>query len=84
MADHTEVLKAIKRHPNVCYSALTPNIKGFQRAVSRSVVVFLFIGKTDCQRSNMEVFMQKVSGPHLICHQPKISFLLFTFTMNAQ
>ena len=33
MADHTEVLKGITRQPGVVYSALTPNLKGFQAAV---------------------------------------------------
>ncbi|KAL4218387.1 3-hydroxymethyl-3-methylglutaryl-CoA lyase [Mactra antiquata] len=33
MADHTEVLKGIQRHPNIIYSALTPNLKGFTSAL---------------------------------------------------
>jgi hydroxymethylglutaryl-CoA lyase len=34
MADNSEVLKGIDRRPGVVYSALTPNIKGFQAAVA--------------------------------------------------
>lgn len=34
MADHTEVLKGIERRPGIVYSALTPNLKGFEAAVS--------------------------------------------------
>lgn len=33
MADHTEVLKGIKRKSGVSYAALTPNLKGFKAAV---------------------------------------------------
>lgn len=35
MADHTEVLKGIKRSPGVRYPVLTPNFQGFQAAVSK-------------------------------------------------
>ena len=35
MSDHTEVLEKVKRSPNVRYTALTPNLKGFNGAVSR-------------------------------------------------
>ncbi|NP_001103870.1 3-hydroxy-3-methylglutaryl-CoA lyase, cytoplasmic [Danio rerio] len=34
MADHTAVLKGIKRSPDVRYPVLTPNIQGFQAAVA--------------------------------------------------
>ncbi|WAR16153.1 HMGCL-like protein, partial [Mya arenaria] len=33
MADHTEVMKGITRYDNVVYSALTPNLKGFEAAL---------------------------------------------------
>ena len=36
MADNTEVLQRIKRYSGISYSALTPNLKGFQAAVSWS------------------------------------------------
>ena len=39
MADHTEVLTAITRPPGVSYPVLTPNIKGFQNAVSEYQLV---------------------------------------------
>jgi hydroxymethylglutaryl-CoA lyase len=32
MADHTEVLEAIRRKPGVSYPVLTPNLKGFEAA----------------------------------------------------
>ncbi len=35
MADHTAVLRGIKRSPDVRYPVLTPNIQGFQAAVSK-------------------------------------------------
>uniref|UniRef100_A0A8C4SU24 hydroxymethylglutaryl-CoA lyase n=1 Tax=Erpetoichthys calabaricus TaxID=27687 RepID=A0A8C4SU24_ERPCA len=34
MADHTEVLTGIKRHPGVRYPVLTPNLQGFQASVA--------------------------------------------------
>lgn len=34
MADHTEVMAQIDRRPSVSYPALTPNLKGFEAAVS--------------------------------------------------
>ena len=33
MASSDEVLKSVKRHPDVIYSALTPNMKGFEGAL---------------------------------------------------
>nr|XP_006130548.1 hydroxymethylglutaryl-CoA lyase, mitochondrial isoform X7 [Pelodiscus sinensis] len=37
MADHTEVLQGIQRFPGVGYPVLTPNLKGFQTAVSKKM-----------------------------------------------
>jgi hydroxymethylglutaryl-CoA lyase len=37
MADGAEVLATISRAPGVAYTALTPNLKGFERAVAASV-----------------------------------------------
>lgn len=34
MADQVEVMKGICRKPGVSYAVLTPNLKGFQAAVS--------------------------------------------------
>ncbi|XP_026582337.1 3-hydroxymethyl-3-methylglutaryl-CoA lyase, cytoplasmic [Pseudonaja textilis] len=34
MADHTEVMKGIKRYPGVCYPVLTPNLHGFHSAIA--------------------------------------------------
>lgn len=43
MADHTEVLQGIEKHPNVSYPVLTPNLKGFEAAVAagaKEVAIF--------------------------------------------
>ncbi|XP_076082346.1 hydroxymethylglutaryl-CoA lyase, mitochondrial-like [Mytilus galloprovincialis] len=37
MADHTEVMTGIKRHPGVIYQALVPNVKGFHSAINAKV-----------------------------------------------
>ena len=37
MADHNEVMKKIKREPGVRYPVLTPNLKGFESAVSSNI-----------------------------------------------
>lgn len=34
MADHTEVLKGIDKHPGISYPVLVPNMKGLEAAVS--------------------------------------------------
>ncbi|XP_025048900.1 3-hydroxymethyl-3-methylglutaryl-CoA lyase, cytoplasmic-like, partial [Alligator sinensis] len=34
MADHTEVMRGIERHPGVRYPVLTPNLRGFHSAIS--------------------------------------------------
>jgi len=39
MADNSEVFQHIERYNGVSYSALTPNLKGFQSAVSWDVYV---------------------------------------------
>lgn len=36
MGDNTEVFKGIKKNPNISYPVLTPNLKGFEAAVSRN------------------------------------------------
>ena len=40
MSDHADVLKGIKKCPGVSYPVLTPNLKGFEGAVSAIVVSF--------------------------------------------
>ena len=40
MGDHADVLKGIKKYPGVSYPVLTPNLKGFEGAVSEMVVSF--------------------------------------------
>ena len=34
MADSLEVMQQIKRQPNICYSALAPNLKGLETAIA--------------------------------------------------
>ena len=45
MADHNEVMRGIKREPGVSYPVLTPNLKGFESAVSSPVNVMLNVLK---------------------------------------
>ncbi|KAJ1150472.1 hypothetical protein NDU88_003263 [Pleurodeles waltl] len=43
MADHSEVMKGIKKHPGVRYPVLTPNLQGFHAAIAagaKEVAVF--------------------------------------------
>ncbi|XP_021347229.1 hydroxymethylglutaryl-CoA lyase, mitochondrial-like [Mizuhopecten yessoensis] len=44
MADHTEVLEGIKHYPNISYAALTPNLQGFQKAVSAKATEVAIFG----------------------------------------
>ncbi|MEM7422337.1 MAG: hydroxymethylglutaryl-CoA lyase [Pseudomonadota bacterium] len=55
MADGAEVLEQIARRPGVVYSALTPNMKGYERAVSaRADEVAVFGSASDSfSRSNV-------------------------------
>ena len=54
MADSLEVMQQIKRQPNICYSALTPNIKGLQKAMTakaNEVAVFTSASEGFCQKN---------------------------------
>ncbi len=53
MADATEVLSAINRNTNVTYAALTPNMKGFEKAIEANVGEVAIFG------SASETFSQK-------------------------
>ncbi len=53
MADATEVLSAINRNANVTYAALTPNMKGFEKAIEANVEEVAIFG------SASETFSQK-------------------------
>lgn len=49
MADSSEVMKGIKRHPNTTYPVLTPNMKGFQSALAagaKEIAVFVAASET--------------------------------------
>ena len=41
MADHAQVMALIDRQPNVSYPVLTPNLKGFEAAVSTLKLLIL-------------------------------------------
>lgn len=54
MADSAEVFKRIRRRPGVVYSALVPNMKGFERAVEAKadkIAVFTAASETFNQRN---------------------------------
>ena len=54
MADSTEVLRGIRRIPGVVYSALTPNLKGFEAALeagAMEVAVFAAASETFSQKN---------------------------------
>jgi hydroxymethylglutaryl-CoA lyase len=54
MADHAEVMAAIRRVPGVCYSALTPNLQGFEAARATGVdevAVFAAASETFSRRN---------------------------------
>lgn len=54
MADHAEVMAGIRRVAGVCYSALTPNLKGFEAARAArvdEVAVFAAASETFSQRN---------------------------------
>ena len=53
MKDHNEVMGGINRHENVIYSALTPNIKGFEAALKAQVNEVAIFGAAS------EAFSQK-------------------------
>ena len=44
MADHTEVLEGIRRRPGVSYPVLTPNLKGFEAALSAGATEVAIFG----------------------------------------
>ena len=44
MADHTEVLKGIRRRPGVTYPVLTPNLKGFEAALAAGAMEVAIFG----------------------------------------
>lgn len=50
MADHTDVLRGLHRAPHVQYPVLTPNMQGFQDAVSINFKfsVMIFAKNPDC------------------------------------
>ena len=48
LADAAELVAALKRHPNVRYSALVPNLKGMERALAAGIrEIAVFTGATD-------------------------------------
>ncbi|MBL4830952.1 MAG: hydroxymethylglutaryl-CoA lyase [Aliivibrio sp.] len=54
MADSTQVFQGIARQPNVIYSALTPNLKGFEQAMisgADQVSIFTSASEAFCQKN---------------------------------
>ncbi|KAI0231072.1 Hydroxymethylglutaryl-CoA lyase, mitochondrial [Lamellibrachia satsuma] len=54
MADQSEVMSGLEKHDGVVYSALTPNIKGFQAAIAagtQEVVIFSAASETFSRRN---------------------------------
>jgi hydroxymethylglutaryl-CoA lyase len=54
MADHTEVLRRVKRYPRVSYPVLVPNMKGFEAALAagaEEVTVFGAASETFSQKN---------------------------------
>jgi hydroxymethylglutaryl-CoA lyase len=54
MADHSEVLRGIRRTPGVVYAALTPNAKGFEEALAAGadeIAVFASASETFSQKN---------------------------------
>lgn len=54
MADSTDVMAGIRRNPNVRYSALTPNLQGFEKALDTKVdevAVFASASETFSQKN---------------------------------
>jgi hydroxymethylglutaryl-CoA lyase len=54
MADHAELMAALPRHPGVTYPVLTPNMKGFEAALThgvREVAVFAAASESFSQRN---------------------------------
>lgn len=76
MADHVDVLKGITKSPHVKYPVLTPNLRGYQAAVSKNVyylchdILFLELLTTVCH-------LFKCLSPFIynICPDLKLVFL---------
>lgn len=54
MSDHAEVIRGIRRKSGVCYSALVPNLKGFEAAAAagvKEVAVFAAASETFSQKN---------------------------------
>lgn len=54
MADASDVMAGIKRNKNICYSALTPNLQGFEKALDAKVdevAVFASASETFSQKN---------------------------------
>ncbi|BFZ21568.1 hypothetical protein BsWGS_24607 [Bradybaena similaris] len=54
MSDHSEVMRRITRRPGTVFSALTPNLKGFEAAVAagaQEVAIFGAASETFCKKN---------------------------------
>ena len=77
MADNAEVMRGVVRQPGVCYSVLTPNLKGFEASVAEAairpdeIVVFASASEAFSQRNincsieeSIERFRPVVAAAH--------------------
>uniref|UniRef100_A0A8D0GNF6 hydroxymethylglutaryl-CoA lyase n=1 Tax=Sphenodon punctatus TaxID=8508 RepID=A0A8D0GNF6_SPHPU len=55
MADHTEVMRGIERHPGVRYPVLTPNLHGFHAAIAAGATEVSIFGAASESFSKMNI-----------------------------
>ncbi|XP_067421580.1 3-hydroxymethyl-3-methylglutaryl-CoA lyase, cytoplasmic isoform X2 [Emydura macquarii macquarii] len=55
MADHTEVMRRIERHPGVRYPVLTPNLQGFHSAIAAGATEVSVFGAASESFSKMNI-----------------------------
>lgn len=81
MADHTDVLRGIHRAPHVRYPVLTPNIQGFQDAVSSHLQFTTFMCVT---QSNSSVNSPDHSRTYLSVTATRCSKVFYKFSLLLQ
>ncbi|XP_043366322.1 3-hydroxymethyl-3-methylglutaryl-CoA lyase, cytoplasmic isoform X3 [Dermochelys coriacea] len=55
MADHTEVMRGIERHPGVQYPVLTPNLQGFHSAIAAGATEISVFGAASESFNKMNI-----------------------------
>jgi len=72
MADATEVLRGIHQLPNISYPVLTPNLKGFERAVAagaKEVAIFAAASETFSQKNINCTIAESLERFQPLCEQ---------------